>query len=70
VKGNAVKDQQGSSKPTVINCKGKAPSAFRSPQVKFLLLLQPRGAEAKNLISRDGRTTTEGAHINPNKELT
>jgi hypothetical protein len=32
------------------------PSAFRSLQVKFFLLFQPEVAEAKNLISQDGRT--------------
>jgi len=40
----------------------KAPSAFRSPQVKFFLLFQPRVADAKNLISRDGRTPRRDAY--------
>jgi len=67
-KGNAVKDQQGKTAyttPLTNNAKRPLPSA--ALKLNFSSF-SARGAIAKNLISRDGRTT-EGTHINPNKEL-
>jgi hypothetical protein len=44
----------------------KAPSALAAFKLNFFFLYKQKVAEAKNLISQDGRT--EGTHINPNKE--
>jgi hypothetical protein len=71
LKGNAVKDQhRNDNQPTPClfqPAKGKEPSALAAFKLNFSFLSKQKVAEAKNLISQDGRTT-EGAHINPNKE--
>jgi len=63
VKGNAVKDQHRNDKPPIqrlFRCKTtKAPSALAAFKLNFYPY---RVADAKNLISQDGRTTRRGAY--------
>jgi hypothetical protein len=70
-KGNAVKDQhRNATQPTprlFRPAKTKRPLPFAAFKLNFSFLSTQKAAEAKNLISQDGRTT-EGTHINTNKE--
>jgi len=58
-KGNAVKDQhRNETQPTprLFPTAKKAPSAFAAFKLNFCFLSTQKVAEAKNLISQDGRT--------------